>query len=131
MFAGELIEHLENQGMFLDCAKNHLKEKGLLILTTPNQFSILRAIANLFGILNENHEHVLVHNKETIKHLLERKGFKLQKIGHFTNPSFYNVGRLKILRKITKPLLETMFRIRPQLSHQILIIATVNFNSSL
>ena len=34
--AGELIEHLSNPGLFLDCSSRHLQNNGLLILTTPN-----------------------------------------------------------------------------------------------
>lgn len=77
IFAGELIEHLENPGQFLDCAKKHLNKGGLLIITTPNQFSIVRFIGNLFGLLHENPEHVLVHNKDTLAHLAKRYRYSL------------------------------------------------------
>lgn len=122
IFAGELIEHLENQGLFLDCAKNHLNKDGIIILTTPNQFSLMRFIGNCFGLLNENKEHVLVHNEKTITNLIERKGLKLKEINYFTNPSFYEIGRLSILRKIIKPFLGLLFRLRPRLCHQMVVV---------
>lgn len=34
--ASEVIEHLCNPGLFLDCVKRHLRPNGYLILTTPN-----------------------------------------------------------------------------------------------
>lgn len=36
--AGELIEHLSNPGVFLENMKQHLKDDGILILTTPNRY---------------------------------------------------------------------------------------------
>lgn len=126
IFAGELIEHLENPGLFLDCAKNHLNKNGVIILTTPNQFSIVRFVGNCFGLLNENKEHVLVHNEKTITHLIERKGFKVKEIHYFTNPSFYEIGRLSILRKILRPFLELFYILRPRLSHQMIVVINKN-----
>jgi len=125
IFAGELIEHLENPGLFLECAKRHLKKGGLLIITTPNQFSFVRFIGNFFGILNENKEHVSVHNEKTLLHLLERKGFLVNDVSYFTNESFYNIGRLSIMRKLMKIPIQILERLRPKLSHQLLVIASV------
>ncbi|MEM4331719.1 MAG: class I SAM-dependent methyltransferase [Candidatus Micrarchaeia archaeon] len=124
IFAGELIEHLENPGKFLVCAHKHLKKEGLLIITTPNQFSIVRFIGNLFGVLQENPEHVLIHNEKTITHLLERKGFKVIQVNYFITPSFYEIGRFKTIRKVAKMFLEIIFMIKQNLSHQIFVIAT-------
>ncbi len=123
IFAGELIEHLENPGQFLDCAKKHLNNGGLLIITTPNQFSMVRHIASCFGLLNENREHVMVHNEKTITNLLERKGFKVKEVDYFTNPSFYEIGRLRLIRKILRPFLELRFRIGPNQAHQLFVVS--------
>ena len=38
--AGELIEHLSNPGLFLNNMRRHLKDDGVLILTTPNRFHL-------------------------------------------------------------------------------------------
>ena len=38
IIAGELIEHLENPGMFLRNMVQHLKPRGTLIISTPNPF---------------------------------------------------------------------------------------------
>jgi 2-polyprenyl-3-methyl-5-hydroxy-6-metoxy-1,4-benzoquinol methylase len=34
--AGEIIEHVENPGLLLENCKNHLKNNGVIIVTTPN-----------------------------------------------------------------------------------------------
>src|SRR5204862_5621770 len=36
--AGELIEHLENPGLFLRNMRRHMKTNGTLIISTPNPF---------------------------------------------------------------------------------------------
>lgn len=36
IIAGELIEHLNNPGLFLERAKFHLVENGRILITTPN-----------------------------------------------------------------------------------------------
>ena len=57
--AGELIEHLSNQGLFLENIKRHLVENGTLIITTPNAFSIV----SFWRILRKNK--IKVHAEHT------------------------------------------------------------------
>ena len=40
VFAGELVEHLDDFHGFLQCARRHLTPGGRLILTTPNSFYV-------------------------------------------------------------------------------------------
>jgi len=73
---GELIEHLFNPGRFLDCARKHMHEQSVLVLTTPNAFAWRRMASSvLFGPLRENREHVAYYSDTTIRQLLARKGF--------------------------------------------------------
>lgn len=91
--AAEIIEHLSNPGSFLECAKNHLEVDGLLLLTTPNVFSlgnIFRIIKLAFG--NEptdNNEHVAWYNYQTLAVLSARHGFKIEHYRTFY-PDRYN-----------------------------------------
>jgi 2-polyprenyl-3-methyl-5-hydroxy-6-metoxy-1,4-benzoquinol methylase len=84
--AGELIEHLSNQGLFLNNCKKHLTTNGLLILTTPHTFNLRYSIMNLF-LLRDNpkvcQEHTCQYSPQTIRELLERNGFDIVKIGYF------------------------------------------------
>lgn len=76
IFAGDLIEHLSNPGLFLDACKKHLKPNGRLILTTPNTF-------NLFNVAEKftkdeptvNSDHTCYFNKKTIEVLLKKCGW--------------------------------------------------------
>lgn len=49
IFAGEIIEHLQDTDFFMREIKRVLKPEGILILTTPNFLSLGRRIYYLFG----------------------------------------------------------------------------------
>ena len=78
VFAGDVIEHLSNPGLFLDACKNNLKPGGRVIITTPNCF-------NLFNLAEKitkyeptvNSDHTFYFNTKTLKKLLEKNGWKI------------------------------------------------------
>jgi 2-polyprenyl-3-methyl-5-hydroxy-6-metoxy-1,4-benzoquinol methylase len=83
--AGELIEHLSNPGLFLESAHTILNDTGILIITTPNAFSV----GNIFRILKyifkrkiktSNSEHKAWYCLITLEQLLNAHGFKVIKI---------------------------------------------------
>jgi 2-polyprenyl-3-methyl-5-hydroxy-6-metoxy-1,4-benzoquinol methylase len=104
--AGELIEHLNNQGLFLENCYNHLKENGYLLLTTPNVFGIRRIISAIFRCLTlsefkVNPEHTLWHDKNTLIQICKRFKFKNIKICYYLS----DYGSLKAnLERIFFPL---------------------------
>src|SRR5690242_19478050 len=53
VFAGDLIEHLSNPGLFLDCSYRNLKSDGILILATPNTYSVSKLVRVLARFTNE------------------------------------------------------------------------------
>ena len=77
IIAGDLVEHLSNPGLFLDCCRRQLKPSGRLLLTTPNTF-------NLFNLTEKltkreptvNSDHTCYFNSKTLRKLLEKNGFK-------------------------------------------------------
>jgi len=77
--AGELIEHLSNQGVFLESASNHLRNGGQLIITTPNTFNILRFLFYAKnGYVPSNDEHTCWYDEVTLGQLAERYGLRLE-----------------------------------------------------
>jgi SAM-dependent methyltransferase len=98
IFASELIEHLSNPGLFLECARRHLKPDGVLILTTPNAFSFFPLVEKIFkDEPSVNPEHTLYFNKVVLLKLLDLSGFKVTGIAYidtFTPAS----GLRRILR---------------------------------
>lgn len=90
--AGEIIEHLPNQGLFLKNMKRHLKRDGVLIITTPN------ALAFFYWFLGHlrwntrwkygspkwgESPHVSAHIPDTLWALAETHGYTVELYGGF------------------------------------------------
>src|SRR5712691_313810 len=75
--AGEIIEHLENPGLFLRNLLRHLKPSGTLILSTPNPFytnqvwKIWR-----YGCPQVHEDHMNWQDPITMAQLLRRTGYE-------------------------------------------------------
>jgi 2-polyprenyl-3-methyl-5-hydroxy-6-metoxy-1,4-benzoquinol methylase len=81
VFAGDLIEHLSNPGLFLSCARKQLRPGGRLIITTPNAFNIF-SIAEKFskGEPTVNPDHTCYFNSKTLEQLLQKNGWKVERV---------------------------------------------------
>lgn len=98
IIASEVIEHLSNPGLFLKCARLHLKEGGRLVLTTPNAYFP----PNLFFEQAQNKHHVCTFAMQLLKQLLQRNGFKIISERYLNwGTSRFLLGRL--YRKIVLP----------------------------
>ena len=83
IYAGDLIEHLSNCGLFLDSCRRNLKPGGIIILTTPNTF-------NLFSLAEKltkreptvNNDHTAYFNAPTLTKLLEKNNFRAEKVDY-------------------------------------------------
>jgi 2-polyprenyl-3-methyl-5-hydroxy-6-metoxy-1,4-benzoquinol methylase len=80
IFAGDLIEHLVNPGLFLDACKKMLKEGGMLVLTTPNTFNLFNLVEKITKYdPTVNPDHTFYFNQKTLKVLLQKCGFEVNK----------------------------------------------------
>ncbi len=76
--ATDVIEHLANPGLFLECVREHLRPTGWLYIVTPNALSLNCALKTLFGFnLMINPEHTCWYDRITLRQLLERSGFQV------------------------------------------------------
>jgi len=83
--AGEIIEHVSNQGLFLENMRRHLKDNGIMIITTPNAFYPGFILPYLLRKpLNINPRHTLWHSEETLRSIVERHGFLVNEIYYCT-----------------------------------------------
>ena len=83
VFAGETIEHIFDDELFLKNIHMILKEGGALVLTTPNLFFLPSRILFPFGIKPffawaEYHYHI--YDIKTLSNLVKRSGFEIEKI---------------------------------------------------
>jgi 2-polyprenyl-3-methyl-5-hydroxy-6-metoxy-1,4-benzoquinol methylase len=81
--AGDVLEHVSNQGLFLDNIRRHLRDDGILIITTPN--------AKWPTVFLRTHpDHVLWHDYSTLTGLVQRHGFRVQYFQYYYgNKPFY------------------------------------------
>jgi 2-polyprenyl-3-methyl-5-hydroxy-6-metoxy-1,4-benzoquinol methylase len=81
--AGEIIEHMIDEGSFLRECHRTLRPSGLLALTTPNlSFLPNRFIVFIGGVPKFVYEpyHYHFHTKTTLTNLLETQGFVVERI---------------------------------------------------
>lgn len=112
IFAGELIEHLINPGLFLKSAKNALKKGGIILLTTPNTFSVNRLVRIIQRLTNDppaNLDHTMYFTPQTIKTLAEKCNLKVISVDYSFFP-FYSDSLIIKLNKLVCNILGDRFK---------------------
>jgi polysaccharide deacetylase family protein (PEP-CTERM system associated) len=78
VIAGEVIEHLDEPGPFLDALHGLVAPGGRLILTTPNASGLLNTVAALVGREVNHPDHVVLFSWRTLQTLLRRHGWEVE-----------------------------------------------------
>jgi 2-polyprenyl-3-methyl-5-hydroxy-6-metoxy-1,4-benzoquinol methylase len=89
VFAGELIEHIDDLRGFFTSVKRHLRPGGRLVLTTPNPFYFANFVYRYGGHAHVHPEHTCWFCEDTVARVLKMNGFDkvdISFIGH-TSPS--------------------------------------------
>lgn len=76
LIAGEVIEHLDDPGSFLDGLHGLLAPGGTLVLTTPNASGLLNGFAAMAGAEINHPDHVVLFSWRTLTNLLARHGWE-------------------------------------------------------
>lgn len=97
IIAGELIEHIENSGIFLENVKRHLVKGGIFFLSTPNSTSFRFFFYALFNKEPEYKDHIKYFSKDSLN-LILKKYLKVKKIA-FCNLTT-NIENKNIIWKI-------------------------------
>jgi 2-polyprenyl-3-methyl-5-hydroxy-6-metoxy-1,4-benzoquinol methylase len=87
VFAGEIIEHLDNVHGFLSSVRRHLSPGGPLVLTTPNAFYVGNFIYRLGGRARVHPQHTHWYCETTLRRVLSVNGFAhvdIHYIGHLS-----------------------------------------------
>ncbi len=109
--AGEIIEHLDDSGSFLEGLHSLVEPGGQLVVTTPNASGLLNAGAAAFAGYEVNHpDHVTLYSCFTLINLLSRHGWETQQVATYVPvvKEFESLkGRVKLLGLGAKVVLGT------------------------
>ncbi|MGB3410061.1 MAG: methyltransferase domain-containing protein [Microthrixaceae bacterium] len=101
IIAGEIIEHLDDSGSFLDGLHALVEPGGKLVVTTPNSSGLLNAGAAALAGYEVNHpDHVTLYSCFTLTNLLERHGWTVESVATYVPvlKEFSALkGRMKVL----------------------------------
>lgn len=87
VFAGELIEHLTNFRALFETARHHLRNDGVLILTTPNAFGFSNFVYRLGGKPSVNRDHTCWFCEDTLRQLINKCGFDVVEMKYLEHGS--------------------------------------------
>lgn len=117
IIAGEILEHLSNQGKALDCLKKVATSNTKLIITVPNAYSLkgfVRALAKHELI---HPDHTLHYSLYTLTNLLNRHGFFVESCFSFVN------GGTGLLASVSN----LFIRANPQLAEGVGVVCRLQF----
>ncbi len=101
VIAGEIIEHLDSSGTFLDGLHSLVEPGGRLVVTTPNSSGLLNAGAAALAGYEVNHpDHVTLYSCFTLTNLLRRHGWEIDSVATYVPvlKEFSALkGRMKVL----------------------------------
>lgn len=125
VFAGDLIEHLPNPGLFLGRAASHLSLGGRLIITTPSAFNLF----NLFEKIGKreptvNPDHTCYFNEKTLRQLFAKCGWSVTDVRFV-----YSLGlkhRESWKKKIQNLVYVALARFTDKFAETIVVTATPN-----
>ena len=95
--AGDLIEHLNNFGLFLERVRSHLQPDGTFILTTPNPVNLMRFFSVLLrGKAGANPEHTCWFTEQVLSQLVDRYDMFIDEIDYVDDTyQYYNKNNIK------------------------------------
>ena len=98
--AGEIIEHLDDSGSFLEGLHSLVRPGGRLLVTTPNASGLLNAGAAALAGYEVNHpDHVTLYSCFTLTNLLERHGWRTDEVATYV-PVLKEFGALRGRMKV-------------------------------
>jgi len=122
--AGELLEHLDRPGDFLEAVKTLVAPDGILVLTTPNAHALTNVLGALAGRELVNPDHVAWFSWRTLATLLDRHGWRLERLAYYRFPTVESGARgPRVFFNTYQSLAQPLFRARPSLADGILAVA--------
>ncbi len=125
VIAAEIVEHLDSPGRFFDALHPLVRPGGVLVVTTPNAYSMLNPIATLAGLEMIDPDHISLYSWYTLQNLLQQRGWA---ISEFLVYYYVVRGRAPTLQVlVTRGLLtvqRALARWRPFIGNGLIVVAT-------
>lgn len=115
ILAGEILEHLDNLAQFLTQLRAVCSSEALLVLTTPNAYSLKQFLHVLLGYDNIEPSHLVSFGFSTLHRLLSNHGFQIMR--------WFSALHTQLSRRseMVKPLFGLTFHVWPQLADDIIV----------
>lgn len=124
VFAGDLIEHLVNPGLFFDNVRAHLSPNGRLIMTTPNTFNLFVMAGKLTRPEPPiNPDHTFYFNRRTMEILLGKCGFEVESFGFMYTLDYTHKESFK--KKFLNGIYKVLSWFTPKFYESMVVVATV------
>lgn len=94
ILAADIIEHLDNPGLFLEELKRIATENTLVVITTPNALNIKTFFYPVTRIECVHPDHNLYCSPTTLSTLLEKHGFQVVEMSLYSSVYKPNKGKL-------------------------------------
>lgn len=104
IYATDLIEHLANPGSFLEQSKKHMSDKSILVITTPNPYSLGMTIRALIGKTGGGvyNDHTAFFHEKNLKELFKRYGLEIVKLEYYTRKADWKTGITRLASKFNR-----------------------------
>jgi SAM-dependent methyltransferase len=103
LMAGEVLEHLNNVGLFFENCRTRLQKDGVVLVTVPNALSIKRMMSSLVKRKEHVHaDHTSYFSPSTLSCIADRHKFSMSGMGMYLwrNPTLSNRLANAIARSI-------------------------------
>jgi 2-polyprenyl-3-methyl-5-hydroxy-6-metoxy-1,4-benzoquinol methylase len=121
VLAGDILEHLNNPGLFLAGVQRFMGPQSRLIISTNNAFSLPNFVRLVLGGFREGTGHVFVNSPATLTNLLDRHGMKATEIA-----TGYERKPTGSVRRATFQIGATAFKLFPALGGTLIVVAMLN-----
>jgi SAM-dependent methyltransferase len=128
--AGEIIEHLDQPGRFLEAVKVLVNDQGTLLITTPNACSMTNFVSGLLRRELVNPDHVGWYSWHTLQTLLGRHGWALRNVYYYGFPRVSAQVASSLQERVQARIFNAyqlvstpLFRLRPPLADGIIVVA--------
>lgn len=118
--AADVIEHLNNPGLFLESCRRQLMPGGEIIVTTSNTFHIGRFLKAALFHEAVHDQHTAYYSPKTLQRLGEMGQIKTKEYGYYScEPLSYNAS---INRAVTNLIEKCATLVWPQLSEGVIVL---------